>query len=174
MFSTEGVRWKTVGGREGKREIWRKLLIHQILKFMPHPHGKEIGFTEANDLVVQSSSIKSRHDGFIQGVLVGAHKPVEAVNFYGSGYNGYIFDRDLVTRFFGDAQYLLVLVGAAPDGIPTVLVAGCVDGDDEDTFKSLNIENPASEHPPKQFTASFPPAAIKSEGQYEIVFKIES
>lgn len=145
------------------------------------PNGTPIGRTEAEGLVQASHSIKTLHDGYVQGVLTGARKPTEAINFYGSGYNGYIFDKQLVERFFPDAQYLLVLIGALPkkqnpdgsEGMPTVLLAGCVDGPTEGTFKTLNITNPASQHPPKQFLADFPPAISKTDSIYEIVFSIK-
>jgi hypothetical protein len=79
--------------------------------------------------------------------------------FFKEGYNGFVFDKELVTRFFetGGADCLVVLLGArmrdgAPSGtpnqeLPTIVLVGCKK--DGEKFKSvLKDDEVASEHPP--------------------------
>lgn len=139
---------------------------------MPNQNGREIPRDEAEDLVEKGYDIKSRNDSLIRGIIIGASLSPEVRNFYASSFNGYVFDRRLVERFFPDANYLLVLQGASSDGIPTVLLTGCIDGDTEGSYKTLPIPQPASQHPPKQFIAEFPESMSEDEDKYQISFKL--
>jgi hypothetical protein len=135
-------------------------------------NGRKISRSDANELVEKGAKIKKENDGVVKGIMIGAGFPTDVRNFYASTFNGYIFDKDLVDRFFPAARYLLVLQAASSDGTPTVLLAGCNDGDESGSFKTLAIEEPASQHPPKQFMAEFPLAAAGDERSYEIKFTL--
>lgn len=80
--------------------------------------------------------------------------------FFQGGYNGFIFDRSLVTRFFegnANAQYLVVLLGAQPatdekahlpKNSPTVILVGCNKTTEGRFVSVLGDDKPGTEHPP--------------------------
>lgn len=90
----------------------------------------------------------------------------DTLRYYGSPYNGFVFSKELIERFFtGDpndtinpgakADYLIVLMGAQPaddmsfkEGNPTVVLVACNFDEVAKKFIPLDIEFPASEHPP--------------------------
>lgn len=90
-----------------------------------------------------------------------------ARSFLSSKYNAFVFDKELVTRFFedkNDAKYLVVLLGVHTEadasvnikkGDATVILLGCIKNE-SDKFQSLQIAEPASEHPPKVFFVEVP------------------
>ena len=130
--------------------------------------GKEVGFTEARKYV---EAYKSLRDTLIEKVLIELPStqpaPVhDSISFHKSEVNAFIFDAELVTRFFegpDPAKYLMVFVGA--DGIkPTVVVAGVNAESDGCTFTSLSLQKPGSQHPGLRVDAVFPgPDATDSE-----------
>jgi hypothetical protein len=87
--------------------------------------------------------------------------------FFQGGYNGFIFDRSLVTRFFegnANAQYLVVLLGAQAStdekahllkNSPTVILVGC-NRTKEGKFVSVLGDNPGTEHPPFRIFSVMP------------------
>jgi hypothetical protein len=106
-------------------------------------------------------------------------KIVNSEKHHQSPANAFLFDAKHVMRFFiGDgpkAEYLMVFLAADDKTAePTVVVAGVnkidTDGDGIETFVSLPIPDPATQHPPKQVLSSFP-GPEKSREKQEI-FKV--
>jgi len=91
-------------------------------------------------------------------------KPGEVKNLFGSDYNGFMFGKEAVNRFFElGADFLLVLLGAKQDtGFPTIVLVGCNQDSDGVTFHSLKIDNVATEQPPKLVVPIVPLAPDKS------------
>jgi len=154
--------------------------VNPTAKTLLTDFGKPIDRKEANTIIEKYTAIMET----VQEQLGPAFKAARskqseksnAEKLLLSGYNGYIFTKALVQRFFdnGDseekAEFLLVLVGAHPtddgefkEGEPTVLLVGCnrVEKDDKITFTSLDIPQPADEHPPHQF---FPELPLREHG----------
>jgi hypothetical protein len=94
--------------------------------------------------------------------------------FHLSDTNAFIFDADLVTRFFyGDnpAQYLMVFL-AADKSEPTVVVAGVNQHPkDPNVLVSLKMENPATQHPKKRVDAIFP--GPNKDNQSDLYIKLK-
>src|SRR5690349_9623982 len=96
-------------------------------------YGEPISAVEANDLISLHRSLKQTLDKIFDNFSA---FPTSAVkNFATSKFNGFIFSKELITRFFppdGDADYLLVVSGAHLKddgdfkiGSPTIISAGC-------------------------------------------------
>ncbi len=95
------------------------------------------------------------------------------VTYFRKDVNAFVFDKELVTRFFETkgpngvqkpADVLLVFLGMVKDdadnednvGTPTVILAGCHQEPDG-TFKSMNLPGQeATEYPPKKIIQAFP------------------
>ena len=80
-----------------------------------------------------------------------------------SEVNAFIFDKSTIMRFFegpDQADILMVILGtkfqADELGNPTVVLAGVKPTNDPNVFKSLNIEFPATEQPPRLVLTDFP------------------
>lgn len=80
-----------------------------------------------------------------------------------SEVNAFIFDKKTIMRFFegsDQADILMVILGTKFQteelGNPTVVLAGVRATDDPNVFKSLNIEFPATEQPPRLVLTDFP------------------
>src|SRR5687767_3657929 len=86
-------------------------------------------------------------------------KIFDSERFHLSDTNAFIFDAKLISRFFegeNKAQYLMIFLGA-DQFEPTVVVAGVNEHPTEpDTFVSLKMADPASQHPKKRVDAIFP------------------
>src|SRR5688572_17315378 len=86
-------------------------------------------------------------------------KIFDSEKFHLSDSNAFIFDAKLITRFFeggNNAQYLMIFLGADKFD-PTVVVAGVnAHPTEPDTFVSLTMSDPASQHPKKKVDAFFP------------------
>ena len=84
-------------------------------------------------------------------------QPGEINNLFGSGYNGFMFSRDSLNRFFNEgAEFLLVLLGAKQvTGYPTIVLVGC-NPDGEGGYVSLKDPLPATEQPPRMVVPEIP------------------
>lgn len=91
--------------------------------------------------------------------------------FFDSDANAFIFDKTTVMRYFQPddknaptAEYLMVILGTKykdddEKGNPTIILAGVNEDKSKpgtNTFLSLNIKDPATEHPPRQTISNFP------------------
>ena len=95
-------------------------------------------------------------------------KVKEAEKYFQSNANAFIFSREMITRFFdvteknpNPAEFLIVFLGARyadPEkSNPTVVVAGVNRHPEKaNTYVSLNIDFPATQHPPKIADYQFP------------------
>jgi hypothetical protein len=142
---------------------------------MKNEFGKPIGRDMANTLIEKHKVIKSEVMDFLKFNLEFARKDL-AHRHLTKDYNAFIFDKEQVLRFFNidpssipndSADCLMVILGAhdktdiigslqVQEGEPTVLLAGCKRQSDG-SFFTLNIPEPASEHPPQRVIASLPP-----------------
>jgi hypothetical protein len=95
------------------------------------------------------------------------------VTFFSKNVNAFVFDKDLINRFFDEngpngqqkpADVLLVFLGMVKEdeddakniGTPTVVLAGCYQNNDG-TFSSMNLPGEeATEFPPKRIVRMFP------------------
>ena len=91
-------------------------------------------------------------------------QPSEVHNLFGQNFNGFMFDKEAVDRFFDKgANYLLVLLGAKPDGSATIVLVGCDRKPDEPggTFVSVFDDLVATEQPPRLIVPKVPLADDK-------------
>lgn len=153
---------------------------------MPNiPQGKKISAATANDeiaafldmmkptrpIVVDFLEEKMRTKDLLPPIK---NSPTATpVSYFRKDVNAFVFDKELVTRFFETngpngiqkpADVLLVFLGMVKDdnndetniGTPTVVLAGCHQQDDG-TFKSMDLPGQeASEYPPKKIVPLFP------------------
>lgn len=137
----------------------------------PKEFGRAIGRDEANSILSKYTGIMEEAKAQLAPVMSKAMGLAPAERLLFSGYNGFIFSRELIERFFHDkdaskhAEYLVVLLGAHPkdadgfkEGEPTVLVVGCNRFEEKGkvTFRSTGLAEPADEHPPHQFFPEVP------------------
>jgi hypothetical protein len=92
----------------------------------------------------------------------------DAEKYFNSDVNAFIFSEETITRFFKEsetggkpAKYLMVLLAAKYNGTdksnPTVVLAGVNDHPTKaDAYVSLDIPDPATEHPPVKASYEFP------------------
>ena len=136
---------------------------------MEEEYGRQISAQEAETIMFAREAIVNEcRDNLIH--MFNEEGNNKAERYYGSKFNGFIFSRDLVQRFFEEDKnkeiYLVVLLGAHPqkdhpfeEGDPTVMLVGCtkkVDADGKISFQSLGLAKPANEHPPRTFFPKFP------------------
>jgi hypothetical protein len=126
---------------------------------MDSQFGQEVGLTEARKYV---EAYKALRDTLIEKVLPEAPSteqgPVQdSIDFHKSEVNAFIFDAELITRFFegpDPAKYLMVFMGA--NGVkPTVVTAGAKDGEKPGTFRTFSSK-PGNQHPGFRIDATFP------------------
>ena len=150
---------------------------------MKTQNGEPISLEKAKKYVEAFSPIKETTKTKILPKITNVdRKDTNVVNserHHQSPANAFLFDAKHVTRFFtGDgpkADYLMVFLAADDKTAePTVVVAGVnkveTDGDGIETFVSLAITDPATQHPPKQVLASFPGPEKDREKQQ--IFKV--
>jgi hypothetical protein len=151
-------------------------------------NGAPISAADAQILMDEQRTIVSTHRNDVMS-LVGVTKgDMIGGNYYSLSKldtssppvlqhtNCYIFDANLVTRYFNDstenATHLLVLLGADTTGRSTVILVGC-NKDKNGNFVSLKrlSNEPGSEHPPFTAIGTFPPHPIA--GNAQISFEIK-
>ena len=128
--------------------------------------GKPITAEEAQNYMAKQLELKKcLKDEVLSEITLGQIKASPTMKdtntFFDSDVNAFIFERDLVTRFFPTdgspvADYLMVVIGAkykndAECGNPTIVVAGVkqqgADSKGKPIYVSLKIKDPATEQP---------------------------
>lgn len=112
----------------------------------------------------------------------------ELVTFYSSKFNAFLFEKDEILRFFDKelqtgenrqvATHLMVILGAHIEeadttfvpGSPTVIVTGVVPHrpadqsatNEKDQYRTLSIDDPATEYPNQNAISNLPVGEFKS------------
>ena len=131
--------------------------------------GKAKGYVEAYKPIknaLQNKILRKINDNDRKDLKV-----FDSEKFHLSNTNAFIFDAKLITRFFegkNKAQYLMIFL-AADNFEPTVVVAGVNEHPTEpDTFVSLKMAAPASQHPKKRVDAIFPSPNKGNKGDLHV------
>ncbi|MGZ3872343.1 MAG: hypothetical protein ACXVJD_05475 [Mucilaginibacter sp.] len=130
-------------------------------------YGKEITAEQANQCIQSYRAIEEVLHSAVTDITASSSVETSAARDYLKGkYNAFVFDKASVERFFSNgnnADILMVILGAQPEDDtmntfkkhdPTVILVGCKQIGD--TFYSLPIEYPATEHPPRDVRTAIP------------------
>jgi len=150
----------------------------------PTIYGKPISAEEAQGCMDNYGTIIKTVDdnGIITGITATDSKATAVKHYFSKKHNAFVFSKEMVTRFFTDtanADYLVVILGAQPKADaansiskndPTLILVGCT-LDETGVFHSLDMTDPASEHPPESVIPTFPSTIVGVNPQ--ISFKIQ-
>lgn len=147
--------------------------------------GKPISKQEAEVILQKRSSIMNDTDMVMPGICQLFGKKI-AGNYYSAKANAFIFDKQLIEDLLKpkkdltganvQADCVVVILGAQPiadvtsgvkEGDPTVIVTACnLSGS---KLTSLNITDPAVEHPPTILIQTFPVAGGSNSLFFDVI-----
>ena len=150
--------------------------------------GKKISIVEATNYVDEYLHLKNQLQNSIL-IKVTAEERAnkylkinETEKHFHSDANAFIFSEEMISRFFkktetnsNPAKFLMVFLGAkysdtdADKSNPTVVLAGVNKHPDKpNTYVSLGIDFPATEHPPQIANYKFPNSEKRDDTNIEI------